>query len=80
MLPAARRALSPKSEKWARGDGEAVLGEIQGQSTHVSTISHLRGNALPPGYNHTQQDVRFGYIVLPASDAVFLFMSMAACI
>lgn len=35
---------------------------------------------LPPGYNHTQQDVRFGYIVLPASDAVFLFMSMAACI
>ncbi|AWP16440.1 Hypothetical protein SMAX5B_000497 [Scophthalmus maximus] len=29
------------------GDGEAVLGEIQGQNTHVSSISHL-----PPQAQH----------------------------
>lgn len=37
-LPGAHSELSPKSEKWAWGDGKAVLGEIQGQSTHVSSI------------------------------------------
>ena len=46
-LPAAHSELSPQSEKWARGDGEAVLGEIQGQSTHVSSIYHL-----PPQAQH----------------------------
>lgn len=46
-LPAAHSELSPQSEKLARGDGEAVLGEIQGQSTHVSSIYHL-----PPQAQH----------------------------
>ncbi|CAB1432528.1 unnamed protein product [Pleuronectes platessa] len=42
-----RRTLPYKSEKWAWGDGEAVLGEIQGQNTHGSSIYHL-----PPQAQH----------------------------